>query len=173
MRDNTCPLPLPFCGLGDRQKITFAGSPGILPRNGRWKATVRGSSFRPLALLGNRLGMANNALNAESRSVADDHGGAAVAPRRMWFEALLIFSLFFLYTGGPPPDVNETHYLPKAKHYWNPDWCGPDVFLDSADPAHGFLLDVRLDDVVGLAGDRRLDRADRHVGPAGDWLAAT
>jgi hypothetical protein len=50
-----------------------------------------------------------------------------------WFEILLILGLFFLFAGCPPPDVNEAHYLAKAKHYWNPDWCNGDVFLESAD----------------------------------------
>ncbi len=48
-------------------------------------------------------------------------------------EVALVFALIFLYAGTPPPDVNEAHYLAKAKHFWNPAWCGPDVFLDSAD----------------------------------------
>jgi len=48
-------------------------------------------------------------------------------------EVVLIFLLFFLYAGGPPPDVNEAHYLGKAKHFWNRDWCPDDHFLESAD----------------------------------------
>jgi hypothetical protein len=45
----------------------------------------------------------------------------------------LIFLLFFLYAGWQPPDVNEAHYLAKAVHYWQPDWCAGDHFLESAD----------------------------------------
>jgi hypothetical protein len=48
-------------------------------------------------------------------------------------EAALIFLLFYLYAGSPPPDVNEAHYLAKAKHYWDPSWIPEDHFLDSAD----------------------------------------
>ena len=48
-------------------------------------------------------------------------------------EIMLIFLLFFLYAGWPPPDVNEAHYVAKAKHYWQPDWCPTDHFLASAD----------------------------------------
>ncbi len=48
-------------------------------------------------------------------------------------ETLLIFVLFFVLAGGAAPDVNEAHYLCKAKHYWNPDWCRGDLFLESAD----------------------------------------
>jgi hypothetical protein len=32
-----------------------------------------------------------------------------------------------------PPDVNEAHYLCKARHYWDPQWCAGDLFLESAD----------------------------------------
>ena len=47
-------------------------------------------------------------------------------------EALLIFICFALVAGQLPPDVNESHYLTKAKHYWNPDWCAGDIFLSSS-----------------------------------------
>jgi len=50
-----------------------------------------------------------------------------------WNEMLLIVLLFFVFAGGEPPGVNESHYLTKAKHYWNPDWCAGDFFLDAAD----------------------------------------
>jgi hypothetical protein len=53
-------------------------------------------------------------------------------------ETALIFLLFFLYAGGEPPGVNESHYLCKAKHYWNPAWCPDDFFLQSAD-AHAMF----------------------------------
>ncbi len=48
-------------------------------------------------------------------------------------EICLIFGVFFIHAGWPVPEVNETHYLAKAKHYWNPDWCAHDFFLNSAD----------------------------------------
>jgi len=49
------------------------------------------------------------------------------------FDVLLIFLIFFIAAGWAVPDVNEPHYLCKAKHYWNPDWCANDFFLASAD----------------------------------------
>lgn len=57
------------------------------------------------------------------------------ADRRWWAvaEIALIFLLMFLFAGWPPPDVNEAHYLAKAKHYWQPAWCAGDHFLESAD----------------------------------------
>ena len=44
-----------------------------------------------------------------------------------------LFLLFFVYTASDVPAVNEAHYLTKAKHYWNPQWCQRDLFLASAD----------------------------------------
>ncbi len=64
----------------------------------------------------------------------------AVAGNPVWsnrgvaaLEVMLVFLIFFLYAGWPPPDVNEAHYVAKAKHYWQPDWCPADHFLASAD----------------------------------------
>ena len=54
-------------------------------------------------------------------------------------EVLLILVVFFLFAGGPTPDVNEAHYLAKAKHFWNPDWCHGDHFL-SSDDAHAVFF---------------------------------
>jgi len=48
-------------------------------------------------------------------------------------ETLLIFLVFLVHAAWPVPEVNETHYLAKAKHYWNPTWCEGDFFLDTAD----------------------------------------
>lgn len=48
-------------------------------------------------------------------------------------EIVLIVLLFFVLGGTPPPDVNEAHYLAKARHYWDPQWCAGDHFLESAD----------------------------------------
>lgn len=47
----------------------------------------------------------------------------------------------FVYVGGRTPDVNEVHYLAKARHFWQPDWCPRDPFLLSAD-AHLVFLAV-------------------------------
>ena len=54
-------------------------------------------------------------------------------------EVLLILVVFFLFAGGPTPDVNEAHYLAKAKHFWNPAWCRGDHFLGSED-GHAFFF---------------------------------
>ncbi len=46
---------------------------------------------------------------------------------------LLLFLSFAAYSvkRAPVPGVNEPHYLTKAKHYWNPQWCADDIFLQS------------------------------------------
>jgi hypothetical protein len=65
-----------------------------------------------------------------------DSPASSIQMRRRWWalaDVGLIFLLFFLYAGWSPPDVNEAHYLAKAKHFWNPDWCPHDHFLESAD----------------------------------------
>ncbi|WP_092053959.1 DUF6798 domain-containing protein [Planctomicrobium piriforme] len=50
-----------------------------------------------------------------------------------------VLCLWVLLTGWsllrvPIPGVNEPHYLGKARHWWNPDWCPGDFFLDSSNP---------------------------------------
>jgi hypothetical protein len=71
------------------------------------------------------------ALTADSQLAP---GAADSQPRgRAALEVLLIFAVFLLHGAWPVPDVNETHYLSKAKHYWNPDWCRHDFFLNTPD----------------------------------------
>ena len=50
-----------------------------------------------------------------------------------------IFAVFALTSAGAVPGVNETHYLTKAKHFWNPAWCGNDLFLVSSDAHYAFF----------------------------------
>ncbi|NOX56161.1 MAG: PQQ-binding-like beta-propeller repeat protein [Planctomycetes bacterium] len=49
---------------------------------------------------------------------------------------VLVFASFALYSAfrSPVPGVNEPHYLAKAKHFWQPDWCRGDFFLESSNP---------------------------------------
>jgi hypothetical protein len=61
---------------------------------------------------------------------------------RAVLEVMLIFGVFFLHGAWPVPDVNETHYLSKAKHYWNPDWCRNDFFLNTPDAHEVFCWTV-------------------------------
>ena len=70
-----------------------------------------------------------------AESPAEDAARESVRTRR-WLavaEVGLIFLVFFIHAGWLPPTANEPHYLSKAKHYWNPEWCARDFFLNSAD----------------------------------------
>jgi hypothetical protein len=70
----------------------------------------------------------------EVLDAGDARGGLAQQP---WVQCLaetgFILLLFFIAAGSPPPGVGESHYLTKAKHYWDPAWCAGDLFLESAD----------------------------------------
>lgn len=48
-------------------------------------------------------------------------------------DVVLVWSVVALVAAWPVPDVNEPHYLCKAKHFWEPEWCARDLFLESAD----------------------------------------
>lgn len=52
-----------------------------------------------------------------------------------WLVVGCVFAGFALYASArsPVPGVNEPHYLCKAKHFVDPDWCRRDLFLQSAD----------------------------------------
>jgi hypothetical protein len=71
------------------------------------------------------------------KALESDQGGFGGSPSDAWrwslVETALIFVLFFVLAGSPPPGVNEAHYLAKARHYWDPQWCAGDIFLESAD----------------------------------------
>jgi hypothetical protein len=54
-------------------------------------------------------------------------------------EVLLIVLIFFVVAGDPPPHVNEPHYLCRLKHFWNPQWCAGDLFLQSRDTQLVFI----------------------------------
>ena len=72
-----------------------------------------------------------------------DHNDRATIHRR-WLEIALIFVVFFVAGGAPVPHVNETHYLAKAKQYWQPDWCAGDLFLESGKAHLTFYWTVGL-----------------------------
>jgi hypothetical protein len=42
----------------------------------------------------------------------------------------------------PVPGINEPHYLTKARHYWQPDWCAGDFFLQSTNPHQFFFQTI-------------------------------
>lgn len=42
--------------------------------------------------------------------------------------------VMYSFCHAPVPGVNEPHYLPKAKHYWDTSWGQGDFFLESSNP---------------------------------------
>jgi len=64
--------------------------------------------------------------------------------RRGWTwrvaEVLLVWLVFAVFAGWRVPDVNEPHYLGKARQAWNPDWIQGDFFFNSADAHELFFL---------------------------------
>lgn len=48
--------------------------------------------------------------------------------------ALALVFLVYSLARSPIPGINESHYLCKARHFWQPDWCRGDLFLESANP---------------------------------------
>ncbi len=40
--------------------------------------------------------------------------------------------LAFGWVVDPVPGINEPHYLGKARHFWDPQWCAGDLFFESA-----------------------------------------
>jgi hypothetical protein len=70
-------------------------------------------------------------------------GSTETPPSRRWFATLeiaLVLAVFVLQSGWPAPDVNEPHYLGKAKHFWDPEWAKGDFFFESADTHRVFYL---------------------------------
>jgi hypothetical protein len=55
-------------------------------------------------------------------------------------EVALLLAIFMLQAGWPAPEVNEPHYLGKAKHFWNGHWAAHDFFFESADTHRVFYL---------------------------------
>ncbi|MEM6330677.1 MAG: DUF6798 domain-containing protein [Planctomycetota bacterium] len=54
-------------------------------------------------------------------------------PVDRWAEVALVFLVFFIVGGEPAPHLNEQHYLARLKHFWDPQWCRGDLFLESPD----------------------------------------
>jgi hypothetical protein len=56
--------------------------------------------------------------------------------------AIIVFVLCLAYSfvQAPIPGVNEPHYLCKAKHFWQPDYCPGDLFLDSSNTHFVFYV---------------------------------
>jgi hypothetical protein len=71
-------------------------------------------------------------------ATANENNPIALRTSQVWLETALIFMLFGIQAAWPVPEVNEAHYLSKAKHYWNTSWCQQDFFCNSADAHQAF-----------------------------------
>ena len=76
----------------------------------------------------------------------DDLSPTAETTGRVLPAALLIFLSLQLFAAvrSPVPGVNEPHYLSKARHYWDANWCAGDHFLESANTHLVFYQTVGL-----------------------------
>jgi Domain of unknown function (DUF6798) len=77
--------------------------------------------------------MAHAASDFESSSAGSKRWKAAA-------EVALVFLVFFIHGAWPVPEVNEPHYLGKARHYWDAAWCARDFFCNTADAHEAFYL---------------------------------
>ena len=76
-------------------------------------------------------------------NTADSLGPPGPSVHARWLPAVeiaLILMVFAAQAAWPAPDVNEPHYLGKAKHYWNTAWAPRDFFFDSSDTHRVFYV---------------------------------
>jgi hypothetical protein len=70
---------------------------------------------------------------AETEFHAADAPPSRLPRWRVALEISLVFVVFFLHGAWPTPDVNETGYLCKAQHFWNPHAFEHDFFCSTGD----------------------------------------
>lgn len=70
-------------------------------------------------------------LNGEDSLIGLEFHSESHSTRERIVDGLIILVIFALYAASPPPDVNEAHYLTKARQFWNPNWLSGDLFLAS------------------------------------------
>ena len=78
--------------------------------------------------------MSSEAKSTKSTSPASDAGTFLSC----LIEILVLLVAMYWMHGTPTPEVNEPHYLAKAKHFWNQAWCEHDMFLASPDVHYVF-----------------------------------
>ncbi len=96
-----------------------------------------------------------------------------LARQNRWWPVILLTGVLFALDVWllPVPAVNEPHYLTKARHFWQPDWCHGDLFLESAD-AHVafFVLMGPLTTSLGFTAAAWIGRAVSLLLVAIGWL---
>ncbi len=75
---------------------------------------------------------------------SSDRPAGLATPRNLILPALCVFALFLAFSvlRVPVPAPNEPHYLAKAQHYWDKEFCPGDFFLDSANTHRVFYHTV-------------------------------
>lgn len=79
------------------------------------------------------IGMGRGMTNSSNPAVVMPTAASKGWDLPAWLAWLLLVAICFAFFGQPTPDVNESHYLTKAKQFWDPNWCPGDLFLESAD----------------------------------------
>ena len=79
-------------------------------------------------------------------------------------EIAAVVGLFFVYGGSAAPDVNEAHYLGKAKHFWDATFCGRDFFYQSHDAHAAFFW------MIGWLTQFASLEATAWIGRFGGWM---
>ena len=98
-------------------------------------------------------------------SVEREHRQAAGGVASKLGELLVVFLLFAAAGAWPTPDVNEAHYLTRARHDFDPSWAADDFFLNSPE-AHGLFTVV----MGPIAAALPLPQA-AWIGRVAGWLA--
>lgn len=99
---------------------------------------------------------------------------AARSRRTGWLLVAAIFGVFALCGTwrSPPPGVNEPHYLAKSRHFWDREWCGRDLFLQSADVHAVFYATIgALTRVLSFDQSAWVGRMLVWLALAGGWTA--
>ncbi|MEZ6093068.1 MAG: DUF6798 domain-containing protein [Pirellulaceae bacterium] len=76
-----------------------------------------------------------------ANNIADSDCSESEWDWRQWsFAVSVTFLVILCFCGLEAPDVNESHYLTKAKHFWDVNWCSRDLFLESASAHIAFFV---------------------------------
>jgi hypothetical protein len=87
-------------------------------------------------------------------------------------EIVLLAIFFALAAGQRAPDVNESHYLCKAKHFWDQSYCPGDIFLSSSFSHLAFYVSTGwLTKLVSLSTYAWIGRIATWIFLAAGWRA--
>lgn len=86
-------------------------------------------------------------------------------------ELFVIVVLFFVAAGQRAPLVNESHYLARSVHFWNPSWCSGDLFLESQEAHPVFHWTIGwMSQFLSLPAYAWVSRAGGWVALAAGWM---